>query len=57
MCREYSTQEVTVNDETDKEAEYANISNPFESTKNKMDTWIIEHEEEEDGVFFILTYI
>ena len=30
MCREYSTQEVTVNDETDEEAEYEIIdSNPI----------------------------
>ena len=51
MCREYSTQEVTVNDETDEEAEYEIIdSNPIKS-KNK---WTIEHEEEEDRGFFIL---
>ena len=54
MCREYSTQEVTVNDETDEEAEYEIIdSNPIKS-KNK---WTIEYEEEEDRGFFILTYI
>ena len=43
MCREYSTQEVAVNDETDEEAEYKIIdSNTINSTKNKMDTWTIE---------------
>ena len=54
MCREYSTQEVTVNDETDEEAEYEIIdSNPIKS-KNKMDTCTIEREEEQDRGFFIL---
>ena len=42
---------------TDKEAEYEIIdSNPIKSTKNKMDTRTIQHEEEEDGGLYT-TYI